>query len=168
MPSLSCVCFWPDKEGSTRRQKPKRSKSTSFHFTATCSQQRHPSSGRFPVWMWTKQPWFLRCATALPRGVCCRACCDHARSIFSVDSPPLPLFPASASFSVRPSCWPTRSWTPAPPQILSSATISSEFYFGLSFYLFVYPVHISIDLVSIHLGPFAHERGHDRRLLPPR
>jgi len=36
--------------------------------------------------MWTQQPWFPRCATGLLRGVRCRACCDHGRSIFSVDT----------------------------------------------------------------------------------
>jgi len=39
---------------------------------------------RFPVWMWTQQPGFPRCATIPLRGVSCRACCDHGRSIFSV------------------------------------------------------------------------------------
>jgi len=45
---------------------------------------------RFPVWMWTQPPRFPRCATVPLRGVSCRACCDHGRSIFSVvvlDSP---------------------------------------------------------------------------------
>jgi len=39
---------------------------------------------RFPVWMWTQQARFPRCATVPLHGVSCRACCGHGRSIFSV------------------------------------------------------------------------------------
>jgi len=42
---------------------------------------------RLPVWMWTQRPWFPRCAIVPLRGVSCRACCDHGRSIFSADIP---------------------------------------------------------------------------------
>ena len=36
--------------------------------------------------MWTQQPRFPRCATVALRGISCRACCDHGRRIFSVDT----------------------------------------------------------------------------------
>jgi len=36
--------------------------------------------------MCTQQPRLPGCATVALRGVSCRACCDHGRSIFSVDS----------------------------------------------------------------------------------
>jgi len=46
---------------------------------------------RFSMWMWTQQPRFPRCATVPLRGVSCRACCDHGRSLFSVFSVVVPL-----------------------------------------------------------------------------
>jgi len=54
---------------------------------------------RFPVWMWIQQPRFPRCATVPLRGVSCRACCDHGRSIFSVEGADL-----AAEVTVKREC----------------------------------------------------------------
>jgi len=53
-------------------------------FTFRCRNRVISRCDRFPVWMWTQQPRFPRCATVPLRGVSCRACCDHGRRILSI------------------------------------------------------------------------------------
>jgi len=84
-PHSTGLCSLP-KEGP----RPGSGRHTHTHTTNRSSRAHRHRRGRAlraiysPCECETQQPRFPRCATVPHRGVSCRACCDHGRSIFSV------------------------------------------------------------------------------------